>query len=158
MVDFIIWALIIISFALSFAGVIFPVLPSPLFIWIGFLLHFFYFQAYYSLVFWGAMVILTALLIISDIIANSYFVKRFGGSKTGERTAAVGVIVGSFILPPFGIILVPFVAVFLAEMIQQRTSQEALRASIGSLLGFLGGAMAKVVILIIMVGWFFLQL
>lgn len=158
MVDFIIWALIIVCFALSFAGVIFPILPSPLFIWIGFLLYFFYFQANYSLIFWGAMVILTILLIISDIIANSYFVKRFGGSKTGERIAAVGVIVGSFIIPPFGIILVPFVAVFIAEMIQQRTSQEAIKASIGSLLGFLGGAMAKVVILIIMTGWFFIQL
>lgn len=158
MIDLLMWALIIACFVLSFAGVIFPVLPSPLFIWIGFLIHFFYFQAHYSLIFWGAMVVLTILLIISDIIANSYFVKRFGGSKTGERVAAVGVIVGSFILPPFGIILVPFLLVFLAEMIQERTAQEAVRASIGSLIGFLGGAMAKVVILLIMVVWFFIEI
>lgn len=158
MVDIIIWILIAACFVLSLAGVIFPLLPSPLFIWIGFLLYFFFFESSYSLLFWGAMVVLTILLIISDIIANSYFVKRSGGSKTGERVAAVGVIIGSFVIPPFGIILVPFAAVFLAEMIQQRTAKEAMRASIGSLLGFLGGAMAKFVILFIMIGWFFIEI
>lgn len=158
MVETTIWILIIVCFGLSFAGIIFPVLPSPLFVWIGFLLYFFVIEAGFSLLFWGAMTVLTILLIISDIIANSYFVKRFGGSKTGERIAAVGVILGSFIVPPFGIILVPFLAVFATEMIQQRTTKEAWRASIGSLIGFLGGAVAKFVILAIMVVWFFIQL
>ncbi len=101
------------------------------------------------------MVVLTVILIVSDIIANSYFVKKYGGSKWGERIAAVGVIVGSFIIPPFGIIIVPFVAVFLTEIIQQKTTEQAWRASLGSLMGFLGGAAAKVVIQLIMIIWFF---
>lgn len=104
------------------------------------------------------MIILTILLIVSDIIANSYFVKRFGGSKWGERIAAIAVIVGSFIIPPFGIIIVPFVSVFVVELIQRKTVGDAWKASLGSLLGFLGGAVAKVVIQIVMIVWFFIAM
>ena len=38
---------------------------------------------------------------------NKYFVNRFGGSKLGEYAALIGVIVGCFVIPPFGIIIVP---------------------------------------------------
>ncbi|MBM7571152.1 DUF456 domain-containing protein [Aquibacillus albus] len=154
--DVIIWLLIIACFILSFVGIIFPLVPSPLVLWIGFLLHFFFLEGNLSGLFWGAMVILTIILVVSDIIANSYFVKKYGGSKWGERIAAVGVIVGSFIVPPFGIIVVPFVAVLITELLQKRSPQESVRAAIGSLLGFLGGSIAKVVIQTIMIVWFFI--
>ncbi|WP_245831010.1 DUF456 domain-containing protein [Sediminibacillus massiliensis] len=158
MMDIVLWILIIVCFALSFAGIIFPLIPSPLVLWIGFLLYFFFLNVdELSWVFWLGMIFLTVILIVSDIIANSYFVKKYGGSKWGERVAAVAVIVGSFIVPPFGIIIVPFIAVFATEMIQQRTMQESIRASIGSLIGFLGGAFAKVVLQLIMIIWFFLD-
>ncbi|WP_053217486.1 DUF456 domain-containing protein [Virgibacillus senegalensis] len=153
--DIIIWLLIAACFLLSFAGIIFPLIPAPLMLWIGFLLYFFFMDGQLSMVFWLAMVVLTVILVVSDIIANSYFVKKYGGSKWGERVAAVAVIIGSFIIPPFGIILVPFAAVFVTEVIQQKTTGQAWRASLGSLMGFLGGAVAKVVIQLIMIIWFF---
>src|SRR5699024_7642388 len=93
---------------------------------------------------------------VADIIANSYFVKRFGGSKLGERAAAVAVIVGSFIYPPFGIIFVPFLVVLFVELLQKRSMGEAFRSSIGSLIGFLSGSFAKVVVQLIMILWFFI--
>src|SRR5699024_4948867 len=98
-----------------------------------------------------AMTIWTIILIFADIIANSYFVKKFGGSKNGERLAAIGVIVGSFIIPPFGIIIVPFLLVILTEIIQKKTMQEAFRAAFGSLIGFLSGTFAKIIIQLIMI-------
>ncbi|MFC4559960.1 DUF456 domain-containing protein [Virgibacillus kekensis] len=156
MLDIIMWVLIIALFILSFVGIVFPIIPSPLVIWIGYLLyHFVVNGEELTALFWIAMAILTVLLIVSDMIANSYFVKKYGGSKWGERGAAVAVIVGSFIIPPFGILIVPFVAVFAIEMIQRKTVQDALRASIGSLIGFLGGAVAKVLIQLLMIVWFF---
>ncbi|WP_112179619.1 DUF456 domain-containing protein [Paraliobacillus zengyii] len=155
--DLIIWLLIIISFILSFVGIIYPIIPSPLVLWIGFLLYYFLINNDLSGFFWLAMIILTIILIVSDIIANSYFVKKYGGSKWGERVAGIGVIVGSFIVPPFGIIIVPFFAVIVVEMLQKRSTEEALRAAIGSLLGFLGGAISKVVIQLVMIGWFFVS-
>lgn len=159
MLDIIIWIVIVALFILSFAGIIFPIIPSPLVLWVGFLLYHFVLNSNeITVMFWIAMGILTVLLIVSDIIANSYFVKKFGGSKWGERGAAVAVIVGSFIIPPFGILIIPFVAVLVIEMVQKKSSQEALYASIGSLIGFLSGAVAKVVIQVIMIIWFFVAI
>lgn len=155
--DLIIWLLIIASFILSFVGIIYPIIPSPLVLWVGFILYYFFINDDLSGFFWLAMVILTIILIVSDIIANSYFVKKYGGSKWGERVAAIGVIVGSFIVPPFGIIIVPFIAVIVVEMLQKRSTKESLRAAVGSLLGFLGGAIAKIVIQLVMISWFFVS-
>ena len=152
--DIVIWLLIIVSFILSFVGVIYPVIPSPLMLWIGFLLYYFVIDQDLTWIFWSAMVLLTIILIVSDIIANSYFVKKYGGSKWGERIAAIGVIIGSFIIPPFGIIIVPFLAVIVVELLQKRSTQEAVRAAFGSLFGFLGGAFAIVVLQIMMIIWF----
>lgn len=157
MLDIIVWVIIIALFIASFAGVIFPIIPSPLVLWVGFLLYHFVINAEeLTWFFWVAMAILTVILIVADIIANSYFVKKYGGSKWGERGAAIAVIIGSFIMPPFGILIIPFVAVFLIELMQEKTFEEAVRASFGSLIGFLGGAAAKVVIQLAMIGWFFL--
>lgn len=156
MLHFIIWIIIIALFIISFVGLLYPIIPSVLVIWIGFLLyHFIVNSDELNLVFWIVMVVFTIILIGADIIANSYFVKKYGGSKWGERGAAVAVLVGSFIIPPFGILVVPFVTVFVIEMIQKRTAQAALRASLGSLIGFLGGVLAKVIIQLVMIIWFF---
>ncbi|WP_047980999.1 DUF456 domain-containing protein [Ornithinibacillus contaminans] len=152
MVDVIIWVLIIALFILSFVGVIYPIIPSVLLLWIGFLLYQFGINGdELGFVFWSIMIVFTVILFVADIVANSYFVKKFGGSKWGERVAALAVIVGSFIVPPFGIIIVPFVAVLVMEMLQRRTIQEAFKAAVGSLLGFLSGTFAKVFVQIIMI-------
>lgn len=151
-----VWLLIIVCFVLSFVGIVFPLIPSPLVLWIGFLLYVFLIDGEgLSWFFWAAMVMLTVVLIVSDIIASSYFVKMFGGSKLGEGIAAIGVIIGSF-LPPFGIIIIPFFAVLVIELLQRKDLKESFRAATGSLLGFLGGALAKVVILFLMIVWFVL--
>jgi hypothetical protein len=157
MLDILIWIIIVMLFILSFAGVIFPIIPSVLVIWVGFLLYHFVLEPNeLNYFFWIAMIAFTIILILADIIANSYFVKKYGGSKWGERGAAVAVIVGSFIIPPFGILVVPFAVVLLIEMMQKRTINEALRASFGSLIGFLSGTFAKVVLQFVMIVWFFI--
>lgn len=154
-VDILVWIIIIALFIVSFVGIVYPIIPSPLVIWVGYLLYHFVINSdELGIVFWISMAILTVVLIGADIIANSYFVKKFGGSKWGERAAGIAVIVGSFIIPPFGILIIPFVTVLIVEMVQKRTIKDAFRASIGSLIGFLSGAVAKVVIQLIMIVWF----
>ena len=157
--EFLWWTLIIISFIAAFAGMIFPIIPSVLMLWIGFFLYqFLLTDSNIGWVFWIAMSIWTVILIFADIIANSYFVKKYGGSKAGERIAAIGVVVGSFVIPPFGIIIVPFVAVLITEFIIKKTVKESLLAAIGSLIGFLSGTIAKIVIQLIMIIWFFIAI
>ena len=153
------WLLIIIMFVIAFIGLIKPIIPSVLFLWIGyFIYHFAIDSSKLSLVFWTVMILFTVFMILSDIIMNSYFVKKFGGSKLGETMAAVGVIIGCFVFPPFGIIIVPFILVFVSEIIQKSDISAALNASIGSLLGFLTSTIAKALIMIVMVIWFFIDI
>lgn len=153
------WLLIIIMFVIAFIGLIKPIIPSVLFLWIGFFIyHFAIDSSKLSWVFWTVMILFTVFMILSDIIMNSYFVKKFGGSKLGETMAAVGVIIGCFVFPPFGIIIIPFVLVFVSEIIQKSDISAALNASIGSLLGFLTSTIAKALIMIVMVIWFFIDI
>ena len=153
------WLLIIIMFVIAFIGLIKPIIPSVLFLWIGyFIYHFAIDSSKLSWVFWTVMILFTVFMILSDIIMNSYFVKKFGGSKLGETMAAVGVIIGCFVFPPFGIIIVPFILVFVSEIIQKSDISAALNASIGSLLGFLTSTIAKALIMIVMVIWCFIDI
>ena len=154
--DFILWLIVLLLFGLSFVALIYPVLPSVTAVWAGFLIyHFFINSGELTTFFWIVMVILTIILTLADIFASSLSVKKYGGSSVGEKGAALSVIVGSFIFPPFGIIVLPFVAVFLAEMKKNRSSVEAIKAAIGSLVGFLSGQLSEGIVQLAMIIWFF---
>ena len=91
------WGLTILLFVLSFVGIIYPIIPSVVAIWGGFVVYQFLINPNeLSIWFWISMAILSAVLIAADLIANSYFVKKYGGSKTSEKIAAIAtIIVGS---------------------------------------------------------------
>lgn len=157
--ELLLWVLIIGLFILSFVGLLFPVVPSVLVLWVGFLIyHFFLNAAQLTWVFWVSMGVLTVLLLLADVFAGSLAVKKFGGSKLGERVATIAIIVGTFVYPPFGILILPFVAVLIVENWKQDTFQQALRAAVGTLIGFLSGRVAEAIIQLIMIGWFFLTI
>ena len=91
------WGLTILLFVLSFVGIIYPIIPSVVAIWGGFVVYQFLINPNELSIWFGiSMAILSAVLIAADLIANSYFVKKYGGSKTSETVAAIATIVGSF--------------------------------------------------------------
>ncbi|RAI80544.1 DUF456 family protein [Macrococcoides goetzii] len=152
---FILWTLVILAFLSAFVALVMPMIPGILMMWIGFFIyHFAINNNELSWFFWIAMATLTIITLLSDYVLGSRFVKKYGGSKEGELTAAIGIILGSFFFPPFGIIIIPFVAVFIVELLIQQDFKRAMDASIGSLLGFLTSTVAKFIILIIMIIWF----
>lgn len=152
------WGLIVFLFVLSFAGIVYPIIPTIPVLWGAFAIyHFFINSAELSLFFWIAMVVLSVILIAADIIANSYFVKRYGGSKLSERIAAIATIVGSFIFPPFGLLLVPFAAVMLTEYLIHKELGKSVKVGLATVIGFLGGSIAKILIQLIMIVWFILS-
>lgn len=153
----IIWLAVILLFILSFIGLIFPIIPSVLAIWGGFLLYYFGIdKSDLSIIFWIAMSLLTILIFIADFLASSYFVKKYGGSKWGERIAALAIIVGAFIMPPFGVFLVPFVAVIITELILEKNFKKAVAIGVATLIGLLSGTLAKFLVQLIMIIWFFI--
>ncbi|MCJ1656966.1 DUF456 domain-containing protein [Staphylococcus sp. NRL 16/872] len=154
----ILWILIILAFIIAFIGLIKPIIPSVLVLWIGFLIYQFGFHDRgLSWIFYVAMIIFTIFILLSDFLMNKYFVKHFGGSKLGEYVALIGVIVGCFVFPPFGIIIVPFVAVLIVELLQDFNFGKALKASLGSVMAFLASTVAQAIIMVIMVIWFFID-
>lgn len=152
-----IWILIVALFILSFVGLIFPIIPSVAALWGGFLLYAFFIGGNLSIWFWIGIVLLTLVILGSDLIASQFFVKKYKGSKWGERMAAIGVILGSFIYPPFGLIVVPFLLVFTAEMVTSKNANHALKVAVASLLAFLSSTFAKGLLQFIMITWFLIE-
>jgi len=140
----VLWLLIIAAFMLAFVGLIKPIIPSVLVLWVGFLIYQFGFHnQHLSWVFYVSMALLTILILCADFLANKYFVNRFGGSKFGEYAALIGVVIGCFVFPPFGIIIIPFILVFIVELIQGYSFERAVKVSIGSIVAFLTSSIAQ---------------
>ncbi|UED77533.1 DUF456 domain-containing protein [Brevibacillus sp. DP1.3A] len=153
------WVVVVLLFLLSIAGIFLPVLPDTILLWAGFLLYHFFIAdpgAGLPASFWWGMVVLSILLYGADLLTNMYFVKRYGGSKWSSVAAAVGIILGIFVFPPFGMLILPFVFVVLVElMVQKQSMERAVKAGVGSLIGFLGSAVVKVILQVTMIIWFF---
>ena len=74
----ILWLLIIAAFMLAFVGLIKPIIPSVLVLWVGFLIYQFGFHnQHLSWVFYVSMTLLTILILCADFLANKYFVNRW---------------------------------------------------------------------------------
>lgn len=155
--DIILWLIVIASFVLGFAGIIYPVLPSVVMFWVGFLVYNFFIGDELSWMFWVIAGALTLVALVSDVVANSYFVKKFGGSKKGEWAAILGAIIGMFVYPPFGVLFVPFIFVFVVEFIQIKDMNKAFKASVGSFLAFISSAIFDVIIYIFLIVFFLLD-
>lgn len=141
---------------MSFVGLFVPVIPSILLIWVGFLLYQFTIATIgLPMQFWLIALGLTIILFLADFFANKYFVGKFGGSKWSEWGAVIGVILGVFIYPPIGIIIVPFIIVLVIELIQKQPLRSAMLAAVGAIAGFLSGIFAKFMIQLVLIIVFF---
>ena len=153
------WILIVACFILSFVGLVVPILPAAVFVWAGAALyHFFIDSAALSSLTWVSFIVLTALMLVSDQLANVYTVKRYGGSRLSTFASFVGAFIGLFAAPPWGVLVVPFLLVFLVELIFQKRSPEmSVKAAVGTLVGFVSSLVAKAVIQLVMIVFFFVD-
>lgn len=142
------WLLIIAGIVLSIIGIagsVLPLIPGPPIAFAGLLLQQLRTDAPYStgfLIFWAAIVIVSLVL---DYFIPIWGTKKFGGTKYGVWGCTLGFI-AAFWLGPWGIILGPFAGAFIGEMIAQQNSTIALKAALGSFVGFLAGSFLKLII------------
>lgn len=135
-------------------GCILPLLPGPPVAWLGLLLLHFSKYAHVS----GRLLIITAvitiLIILLDYFMPVWATKRFGGTKAGQRGAAIGIIAGFFI-GPWGIIIGPLVGAFVGEMIvAPKEGNRAVKAAIGSFIGFLMSMGLRLIWCVLLAWWF----
>lgn len=89
--DTLFWIIIILMFIMGFVGLIFPIIPSVLFIFGGILLYgLFYSFEPFGWFFWTVQILFVILLFAADYIANMVGVKRYGGTKAGFGAVRLG--------------------------------------------------------------------
>jgi hypothetical protein len=158
----------IILLLVGLIGAIVPGIPGPTISYIALILLQFSpnygFTTNFLIVMGVIMVAVTAL----DYIVPIYGTKKFGGSKRGVWGSTIGLIIGIFLLPAFGIvlgpfgifgiILGPFLGAYIAESTGGKNSDESLRSAFGSFIGFLAGTFMKLVYSVVTGVYFFIEL
>jgi len=138
----IIGAILIIT---GFVGAFLPVIPDTPLSYIGLILLQLTNPAPFSWTFmivWAVVVI--ALMIIEHVIPV-WGTKKFGGTPWGVWGSIIGLVLGLFFFPPFGIIVGPLAGAFVGELVGGKDSDQAFKAAWGSFLGFLLGTLLNVI-------------
>lgn len=153
--DLIVSILAIVAGIIGVAGSILPGLPGTPVSWVGLLVLYIWGSgtnaageemSMKTLIVWGVVV---AIVSVIDYFVPMYFTKVTGGSRYAERGAMAGLILG-IILTPVGMILGSFLGAFLAEWYYSRQGvAQALKAAIGSFLGFITGTGLKTIVAIL---------
>ncbi len=149
--------LIIIGSVLVFIGIIgciLPVLPGQILSWIALLLLQFTSEPPFTAKFIVIWALVTTGVTLLDYIVPMWGTKKFGGTRAGVWGAGIGVVAGIFLFPPIGLIVGPFLGAVIGELINGAKGNDALKAGLGSFLGFIAGTFMKLAISLIM-GYYF---
>ncbi len=139
-------------------GCILPVIPGPPLSFIGLLLLHFSKYAEFSfefLLLFGSIAVIVTVL---DYIVPVWGTKKLGGSKWGMWGAAIGLVIGIFVLPPLGIIVGPFAGAVIGEALTGKNAADSFRAGMGSLLGLMMGVGLKLAASLVMTFYFVKEL
>ena len=150
--------LLILGLLLCFGGIVgsvLPVLPGPPISWVGLLVLFLTSAVPMNYWFLGITLVIALIIVVLDYVIPAVGTKRFGGSRAGAIGTTIGLIVGLIAPIPFGILLGPFLGAFIGEVAFNKTdSDRALKAALGSFLGFLASTFMKLVVCFIYLGFY----
>ncbi|MEO8505282.1 MAG: DUF456 family protein [Acidobacteriota bacterium] len=147
----------IVGLALVIAGVVgcvVPPLPGPPLLFLGLLSV--AAAERFTKVGWPTLVVLGFLTLAAvgiDLFAGILGARHFRASKLALLGATLGGLAGIFLGLP-GIILGPFVGAVAGEWISRRDLRQAGKVGIGTWLGLVAGAAAKLALAVAMLGLF----
>ena len=146
------WIITIVLFAVGLIGTIAPVLPGTTIILAGAVLHRIMLGPEKSIG-WSTIIVLVLLTLATyavDILAGYFGAKYFGATKWGTVGAIVGAMVG-LLFGIVGLFIGPVIGAIAGEFIAGKRMIDAGRAGWGSLLGNIGGMLAKLIIALAMI-------
>ena len=152
--DFILITLGIALILLGVAGCILPIIPGPPIAYLALLMLQFTSNPPFSMDFMLVFAVLTIAVTVLDYIVPIWGTKKFGGTKYGVWGSTIGLIIGLF-FGPLGIIFGPFVGALVGELIAEKEFMDALKAAVGSFIGFIAGTLMKLAVAIAMAVPFF---
>jgi len=157
----IVWSLLCI---LAIVGSLLPVLPWPLLAYIAFILLQLTSAHPLGWTFFIVRAVIIIFLTVLDYIIPSRGTKKFGWTKRGVRGSNIWLVIAVIILPIFWIVLGPFwllgliggpfLGAYLGEKYAGKKHDHALRSARWSFVWFITGSFLKLVISIIMAGYF----
>jgi len=143
---------------LGLVGSILPLLPGSPLILLGAFIYAWYTD--FTSVTWGTLGILVILTLLSqalEYLASLLGAKKFGASRWGMVGAFLGGVLGIFFGGVLGILIGPFLGALFLELLRGQELNASLKIGFGTLVGFLGGTLGKLVIAISMIGIFLVR-
>jgi uncharacterized protein len=154
--EILLWVMVSIFFLAGLAGSIIPGMPGPPVVFAGALVY--GLLTGFAEMGWVMLLVLGILAAISqllDYLASAYEAKKFGGSGWGIWGSLIGGLIGFFIFNIPGMIVGLFAGAVLMELWKgKKDTRAALKVGGGSLLGFLGGTLMKIIFSLLMIGLF----
>ena len=142
------FAVFVIFMLIAVAGLVIPVLPSPLFALGGVVLFGLitgFERVTWEVIGWSAA--LVGASVLADNLLAAVGASLGKASRAGIIGALLGAIGGAILFPPFGFLIGPFVGAIAGEALAGRTGGEGLRSGWWSFLGALAGLAFRVVTL-----------
>ena len=130
----------------GFIGCIVPVLPGPPLCFSALIiLSFAKNWKPFSPTFLICMAVLTIAVAILDYIIPAGGAKKYGASNLGVWGSIIGMPLGFFFLPPWGILIGGIVGALAGELIAGKESKMAFRAAWGIFVGYMASTGLKLV-------------
>ncbi|MEK3882894.1 DUF456 family protein [Paenibacillus sp. PL2-23] len=153
------WTLVILLFVVGMAGAIYPILPGAVAIYGAFFVYGLFFSfSEFGIIFWILQTLIFIVLFVADYAVSAWGVKRFGGSKPSIYGSTLGLVLGPFVIPAFGLIIGPFAGAVVGEMIAGSNLEKSLKVGWGSLVGLFTSVVVKIILQSAMIAIFVFQL
>ena len=153
------WFITICLLAAGVVGCVVPILPGHLILLIAVIAYRLMLGEAAGLAWWS-FAVLGVLMAISqtfEVLSGAAGSKWFGGTRWGAIGAILGSLAGFFFFP-LGLLLGPLIGAFLFEMaFAKQQARPAAISGVGSVVGTLTGMVFKIVVGILMIGWFLLD-
>jgi uncharacterized protein YqgC (DUF456 family) len=150
--------LTLVMMLVGLAGTILPMIPGLPIMWLGALIYAVF--TGFEKIGWSFLIVfgvLTALVQALDYVANLYGAKKMGAGGWGLFGAFAGMLVGLLSAGLIGLLVGSFAGAILGELLAGKKGSQALKAGVGTFLGFLGGTLIKFVVGCAMMGVFLWQ-
>ena len=120
----------------GFIGCILPVIPGPLLSYLALItLSFAKDWEVFSVPFLIIMAIFMILVTVLDYVVPVIGASKYGASRFGIFLSVVGMFLGIFVFPPWGMFIGAFMGGIIGEILQGRRGKEALKVGWGIFVG-----------------------
>jgi len=146
------WILVLLLMFAGLVGTVLPFFPGTILIFAGAVLNYFTLHSVGGI----TILVLAAWMLLAqifDVASGAIGAKWSGSTRWGVIGGIVGAIVGLF-FGLIGLFVAPLLGALIGEILGGKGPRPAIRSAWGTFLGTTAGLIVKLIIAVIMVGWF----